>query len=216
VAGLSLAQIEQDWVGAGGPPNLAALMGAIAMGESGGDPNALNPTDNGGKQSSFGLWQISNGTHTAPASNWNDPQVNANLAVAKFQSQGLGAWGVYTSGAWKQYYADALSAASSLMLGQQTPASASTPGSTANPAPSQPAGGSTGSSGGSSGGRANWFDPATWNAAWGDWWTNHPAGLVVGGLVLLAIAFALVMSGTTQTIVQTAPAVAKGAAAAAV
>jgi hypothetical protein len=73
-------------------------MAAIALAESGGRPEALNPTDNHGTQSSFGLWQISNGTHTPPNAKWADPNVNAQLAVAKQKSQGLTAWGTYTSG----------------------------------------------------------------------------------------------------------------------
>lgn len=78
-------------------------MAAIALAESGGNPTAVNPNDNNGTQSSYGLWQISNGTHQPPASNWASPQVNAELAVRKFETQGLGAWGTYTSGAYKNF-----------------------------------------------------------------------------------------------------------------
>ena len=101
--GLSYSQLEQLWTQAGGSKSLAPVMAAIAVAESGGNPGAVNPNDNGGTQSSFGLWQISTGTHTPPASNWSNPLENARLAVAKYQSQGLGAWGTYTSGAYKQY-----------------------------------------------------------------------------------------------------------------
>lgn len=99
----SYSQIEGFWDNAGGPKKDDALMAAIAEAESGGNSDALNPSDNGGTQSSFGLWQISNGTHTPPAPNWNNPNENARLAVAKFNSQGLTAWGTYDSGAYKQY-----------------------------------------------------------------------------------------------------------------
>lgn len=99
----SYSQLESLWDQAGGPSKDAALMAAIAEAESGGNTNALNPNDNGGTQSSFGLWQISTGTHTPPASNWNNALENAKLAVQKFFSQGLDAWGTYTSGAYKQY-----------------------------------------------------------------------------------------------------------------
>lgn len=102
-APLTYAQLEGVWIQAGGPKSLAPLMAAIAEAESGGRPGALNPTDNNGTQSSFGLWQISNGTHTPPSTNWADPLTNAKLAVAKYHSQGLGAWGTYTSGAYKQF-----------------------------------------------------------------------------------------------------------------
>jgi hypothetical protein len=99
----SYSQLESLWTQAGGPSKDAALMAAIAEAESGGNPSALNPNDNNGTQSSFGLWQISNGTHTPPASNWSNPLENAKLAVQKFFSQGLGAWGTYTSGAYKKF-----------------------------------------------------------------------------------------------------------------
>ncbi len=101
---LSYASLEQLWIQAGGPRSLAPLMAAIALAESGGDPGATNPNDNGGTQTSWGLWQISLGNHNAPAPNWNDPLENARLAVGKYRSQGLGAWGTYTSGAYKQFY----------------------------------------------------------------------------------------------------------------
>lgn len=99
----SYGQLESLWDQAGGPSKDAALMAAIAEAESGGNTTALNPNDNGGTQSSFGLWQISTGTHTPPASNWSNALENAKLAVQKFFSQGLTAWGTYTSGAYKQY-----------------------------------------------------------------------------------------------------------------
>jgi hypothetical protein len=103
VAVLSYAQLEGYWQAAGGDPQLSETMAAIALAESGGNPSALNPVDNHGKQSSFGLWQISNGTHAPPAINWYDPRVNAGLAVGKLRSQGLQAWGTYTSGAYRQF-----------------------------------------------------------------------------------------------------------------
>jgi hypothetical protein len=100
---LTYSQLEGAWIQAGGPQAMAPVMAAIALAESGGDPAALNPNDNGGTQSSFGLWQISTGTHTPPSPNWADPLTNAKLAVGKYRSQGLGAWGTYTSGAYKRF-----------------------------------------------------------------------------------------------------------------
>jgi hypothetical protein len=105
VTKLTYSQLEGVWIDAGGQRSLAPLMAAIALAESGGNPTAVNATDNGGRQSSFGLWQISTGTHTPPASDWSDPNVNAKLAVGKLQSQGLGAWGTYSSGAFKAFMA---------------------------------------------------------------------------------------------------------------
>lgn len=100
---LSFAQLEGYWIQAGGEKALAPLMAAIALAESGGNPNSTNPTDNNGTQTSWGLWQISLGNHNEPAPNWNDPLENAKLAVGKWQEQGLWAWGTYTSGAYKQF-----------------------------------------------------------------------------------------------------------------
>ena len=100
---LSYAQLEGLWIRNGGDRNLAPLMAAIAEAESSGRTDNVNPSDNGGTQSSFGLWQISTGTHTPPDPNWNDPDVNARLAIGKLRSQGLTAWGTYTSGAYKRY-----------------------------------------------------------------------------------------------------------------
>jgi hypothetical protein len=89
-------------------------MAAIALAESSGDPNATNPQDNGGTQTSWGLWQDSDGTHNPPSPDWANPVVNARLAVAKLNTQGLGAWGTYTSGAYKAYYSAATTPASTI------------------------------------------------------------------------------------------------------
>jgi len=105
MASYSYGELEQLWISAGGPKALAPLMAAIALAESGGNPAANNYTDNGGTQTSWGLWQVSNGTHSWPGpSDPNVPMNNAKYAVAKYNSQGLTAWGTYDSGAYKQYY----------------------------------------------------------------------------------------------------------------
>lgn len=122
---LTYAQLEGLWIRNGGDRNLAPLMAAIALAESSGDPSNLNPNDNGGTQSSFGLWQISNGTHTPPDPNWANPDVNARLAIGKLRSQGLSAWGTYTSGAYKRYMSNGTTPADPGTFG---PLSTSTPG----------------------------------------------------------------------------------------
>jgi hypothetical protein len=99
---LTFAQLEGLWIQAGGDASKAPVMAAIALAESGGRPTATNLTDNNGTQSSFGLWQISTGTHNPPNPNWSNPLTNAQLAVTKYNSQGLGAWGTYTSGAYRK------------------------------------------------------------------------------------------------------------------
>lgn len=75
------------------------------MAESGGCSAAVNPTDNDGTQTSWGLWQISNGTHSQPVSGILAPATNAQQAVAKYNAaDGFSPWGTYTSGAYKQFY----------------------------------------------------------------------------------------------------------------
>ena len=102
---LTYAQMEGYWIKAGGPKELAPVAAAIGEAESGGNTDAINPHDNGGRQSSFGVWQISNGTHTPPSANWADPATNASLAVGKFKGAGnsFSPWGTYDTGAYKAY-----------------------------------------------------------------------------------------------------------------
>lgn len=99
----SFAQLEQLWINAGGPKSIAPVMAAIALAESSGIPSETNKTDNGGRQTSWGLWQISDGTHNMPVANILDPNVNAQQAVKKYRTQGLTAWGTYTSGRYRDY-----------------------------------------------------------------------------------------------------------------
>lgn len=102
---LTYAQMEGYWIKAGGPKEAAPVAAAIGEAESGGNTDAINPNDNGGRQSSFGVWQISNGTHTPPSANWADPATNASLAVEKFKEAGnsFSPWGTYDSGAYRAY-----------------------------------------------------------------------------------------------------------------
>lgn len=134
MANLTFTQLEALW-DSQAPPALkvlAPVMAAIALAESGGRPTAINPNDNNGTQSSYGLWQISNGTHSPPAPNWADPSENAKLAVQKMESQGLSAWGTWKSGAYKTYLAQNNAADTSGALTQQplpgAPGSSSSPG----------------------------------------------------------------------------------------
>lgn len=103
------AQLQGLWINNGGPAAVAPVAGAIAMAESRGCTTALNPSDDNGRQSSFGLWQISNGTHNPPVANIYDPAVNAQQAVAKYKGAGntFAPWGTYTSGAYKPYLSGA-------------------------------------------------------------------------------------------------------------
>jgi Lysozyme like domain len=98
------AQLQGLWINAGGPAAVAPIAAAIALAESGGCTTALNATDNGGTQSSFGLWQISTGTHTPPSSSWATGSTNASLAVGKYRGAGgFSPWGTFDSGAYKAF-----------------------------------------------------------------------------------------------------------------
>ena len=98
------AQLEGLWINAGGPKLVAPVAAAIALAESGGCSSDLNPTDNGGTQTSVGLWQVSNGTHQYPAA-WMSAAGNAAEAVAKYTGAGnsFKPWGTYNSGAYTAY-----------------------------------------------------------------------------------------------------------------
>ena len=100
----SYAQLEGLWINAGGPSAVAPIAAAIAMAESGGNSDQVNRTDNYGTQTSWGLWQISDGTHNEPVQNILDPSVNAAQAVQKYNASGWAPWGTYVSGAWRQFF----------------------------------------------------------------------------------------------------------------
>jgi hypothetical protein len=92
--GFTYAELEGLWIKAGGPKSLAPTMAAIAEAESGGCSAAFNPSG------ASGLWQILGNPFPGNAF---DPGTNAKMAVAKYKSQGLGAWVTFTSGAYKQF-----------------------------------------------------------------------------------------------------------------
>lgn len=149
----------------------AHLMAAIGLAESSGNPDATNPNDNNGTQTSWGLWQISLGNHDAPAPDWNNPDENARLAIGKLQSQGLGAWGTYDSGA---YRAD-------LPAGQSVPSGV--------------AQGTASGNGGSSGPYSNvkWYEPWTYGNAAGDTVTAAEQFAVHYGSIALAVGVGAVL-----------------------
>lgn len=93
---LSLSQLAALWIKAGGPAGIAQLMAHVAMAESGGDPNARNPSG------ASGLWQILG--QLVPGNIFN-PMINALNAVAKYKLQGLGAWAASQS-VWGKFLAN--------------------------------------------------------------------------------------------------------------
>jgi hypothetical protein len=88
----SCSGLESLWKEAGGSSGEAFTAAEIAMAESGGNPNAISPTDD------FGLWQI-NGSHGSMAT--LNPLGNARAAISiSGNGSNWGAWTTYTSGAY--------------------------------------------------------------------------------------------------------------------
>jgi hypothetical protein len=88
----SCSALESVWEEAGGSSGTAFMAAEIAKAESGGNPNAVSPTDD------FGLWQI-NGSHGSMAT--LDPLGNARAAISISDGgHDWGAWTTFTSGAY--------------------------------------------------------------------------------------------------------------------
>jgi hypothetical protein len=98
---LSFSQIEQVWVGAGGPAADEATAATIAGCESGGDPSnyygkSAGVPYQGDSVQASGLWQILG--QVVPG-NIFDPHVNGLNAVAKWRSSGWSPWNA-SIGCW--------------------------------------------------------------------------------------------------------------------
>lgn len=114
---LTIEQLVGLAKGAGFSADEAVIMAAIAMAESGGNSNRTNfvPPDK-----SYGLWQINMIGGLGPArlqqfglsseSQLLDPVTNAKAAYAIRRSQGLDAWTVYKTKAYKNFLSQAQSA----------------------------------------------------------------------------------------------------------
>ena len=108
----SFRDVESFARQAGFTPELSPLMAAISFAESGGNSRAHNPNASTG-DNSYGLMQINMLGAMGPErraafgiqSNEElfDPLTNMKAAKKIFDSQGLGAWSVYRSGAYKQF-----------------------------------------------------------------------------------------------------------------
>jgi LysM repeat protein len=88
----SCAGLESLWKAAGGNPADAVMAAEIAMAESGGNPNAISPTND------YGLWQInaSNGSLATLS-----PSGSAHSAVVlSSNGSNWGPWTTFTSGAY--------------------------------------------------------------------------------------------------------------------
>jgi len=101
----------------GMPEDKIPTMVAIALAESAGKTDAHNPVP---PDDSYGLWQINMIGNLGPArrkeyglksnEELKDPRKNAKAALAVLKSQGLSAWSVYKSGAYKTHLGKAKSA----------------------------------------------------------------------------------------------------------
>jgi Lysozyme like domain len=105
---LSPAQI-MDYASAAGfsGADLATAV-AIALAESGGNPNAYNPETAArapAGKGSYGLWQIYLNLHPEfTGANLYDPQTNALAAYAVYAvARGFSPWTTYTSGKYRAY-----------------------------------------------------------------------------------------------------------------
>ena len=105
----SYAKLRALWIEAGGDPNLASTMAAVALAESGGKVGAVNDNPKT-KDYSVGLWQINyygnlrqarTQRYGSPETLRADPLANARAAVslAGQGGSGLGNWTTWKSGA---------------------------------------------------------------------------------------------------------------------
>jgi hypothetical protein len=103
---LTNPQLQQLWITNGGNPSAAPMAAAIALAESGGDPNATGHNTNG--TTDRGAWQI-NSVHGALST--YDENANAKAAI-KISGNGTnwGPWTTYTTGAFKKFLSGAAAA----------------------------------------------------------------------------------------------------------
>ena len=101
----SQSQLYSLAVSVGLPSSNALIASAIAMAESSGDSNAINPGGNGDIEYSVGLWQINLLAHPQyTVSQMQDPTQNAKaMSVISNGGTSWGAWGTYTSGLYRKY-----------------------------------------------------------------------------------------------------------------
>ena len=109
---LSTREIAQGLRDAGFPESLIPTMTAVTLAESSGNPYAHNPNRSTG-DNSYGLLQVNMIDRLGPerraqfgiASNEDlfDPATNFRAAKKIFDQQGIGAWGAYTNGSYKQF-----------------------------------------------------------------------------------------------------------------
>lgn len=95
--------IADLWGQQGGPRNLAPIMAAIALAESGGRVDAVGGPNSDGSYD-YGLFQI-NSVHSQFDKHRlvSDAAYNTRAAISVWRSQGLAAWSTYNSGAYQSF-----------------------------------------------------------------------------------------------------------------
>lgn len=95
----SKAQLQALWISVGGSPSRADVASAVALAESGGNPNSTDNDANGSVDR--GLWQI-NSVHGSQST--YNPVANARAAISiSNNGNDWGAWVTYNSGAYKKF-----------------------------------------------------------------------------------------------------------------
>lgn len=106
---MTIAEIGTVAQNAGFTGNDLVTAVAIALAESGGNPNALGDTNIGSGTGSFGLWQINADAHPEYGPDFTqlyDPQTNADAAYAVYQAAGgFTPWTTFKTGSYSGYVA---------------------------------------------------------------------------------------------------------------
>lgn len=99
---LSAAQIATVAKAAGFSGSELTIAVAVAFGESGGVPTAVNHNTDSKKSTDFGLWQINDywNPDILRMGSWSNPADNARMAYAIYKRQGWKAWYAYSNGSY--------------------------------------------------------------------------------------------------------------------
>lgn len=132
---LSQAQIAGLAQQAGLIGQSVQIASAIAMAESGGDTNAVNPGHAGDPEYSVGLWQVNIRSHPYTEAQMKDPVQNA-AAMAKISSNGTNwnAWGAYTNRSYTAFMQSSVTPVSYTGSGTSTSQVPSAQNTVTNPA----------------------------------------------------------------------------------
>jgi hypothetical protein len=118
------AQLKALWIKNGGSAIAADIAAAVALAESGGDPNASNTNANGSIDR--GLWQI-NSVHGAQST--FDVTANTKAAIAiSNNGKNWNPWVTFKSGAYKKFLSPTTAAATTVPTGSDISTASLIPG----------------------------------------------------------------------------------------